>query len=78
MAGTRSKMQDDIGLKVRSSLPRLYTYEEIAVALGVSKKQVERYVADGMLNAVILSPRKRRITREAFTEFVRKMSTTKR
>ncbi len=77
MADTRKKKQVDLGAKMQSSLPRLYSYEEVSVALNVSKRQVERYVAADLLAAVILGPRKRGITRVAFEEFVRKMSTAK-
>jgi excisionase family DNA binding protein len=54
-------------------LNHLYTFEEVAVALGVSVRQVERYVAEELLRETKLSPRKRRIRREDYDSFVKQM-----
>ena len=58
---------------VGSEVPRLLTFEEVAVALRIWDRRVERYVSGGHLKAIWLSARNRRIRLEDLKDFIQRM-----
>ena len=57
-------------------VPRLLTYEGVAVSLGISARQAGCYVSEGHLKAIRLGDRKRPIRLKDLDEFI--VRTTKR
>jgi excisionase family DNA binding protein len=53
-----------------SNIPQLFTFEEVAASFRVSVRSVERYVKNGFLRCIYLSPRKRRIALEDLEKFI--------